>query len=329
MNQSSGITQAPTLILKNAMPMKTFAIIFPAYNEEQTIAQTMRDFHQALPEASLWVIDNSSRDETGNIARQTLLELGAKGAVIEEKRVGKGNAVRRAFHDIEADIYILTDADLTYPPEQLHQLIEPILKGHADMVVGDRLSGGNYRAENKRRFHDLGNRFVRDLVNWFFDASLVDIMSGYRVFTRQFIKNYPILVSGFEIETDMTLHALDKRFRVVEVPVKYQDRPAGSFSKLSTFRDGFRVLGTIGLILRYYRPLFFFGWAGIFVACVGLITSIPPIADYVREGYVYHVPLAILACGLEIVAIILLAIGLILDTICHQEKQRFERGLLQ
>lgn len=196
-------------------------------------------------------------DSTESLARETLERLKCHGGVINEPRAGKGNAVRRAFIEIDADIYILADADMTYPAFQAHDLITPIVNGTADMVVGDRHSAGHYAAENKRAFHGFGNCLVRDLVNKLFGAKLADIMSGYRAFNRRFVKNYPILVEGFEIETDMTLHALDKRFRILEVPVEYRDRPEGSFSKLNTFRDGMRVINTITTVLRYYRPLAF------------------------------------------------------------------------
>lgn len=254
--------------------------------------------------------------------------MGARGGVINEKRPGKGNAVRRAFLDVDADIYILADADLTYPAARAHELMAPIIAGVADMVVGDRHSSGHYAAENKRVLHGFGNRLVRHLVNKLFRSNLADIMSGYRVFNRRFVKSYPILVEGFEIETDMTLHALDKRFRIVEIPVDYRDRPAGSYSKLNTLRDGARVLSTIGNILRYYRPLVFFGGAAVFLALLGVTAGIPVLEEWITERYIRHLPLAILATGLEIVAIVLAAIGLILDSITHQDKRNFERGLL-
>lgn len=308
-------------------PMKV-AIILPAYNEKQTIGGTIRAFHTELPDAEVWVINNNSKDATEQIARTTLAELGTKGGVINEPRQGKGNAVRRAFHDVHADVYVLADADLTYPAEQVHELIRPVVEGRADMVVGDRHSGGHYQQENKRPLHNFGNRLVQGLVNRLFSASLVDIMSGYRAFSRLFVKTYPILVSGFEIETDMTLHALDKRMRIEEISVNYRDRPAGSFSKLNTVRDGMRVINTITTVLRYYRPLAFFGIAAIACAFLGLLAGVPVLDDWIRERYIYHIPLAILATGLEIVAIMLAAIGLILDSITHQDKRRFERELL-
>jgi glycosyltransferase involved in cell wall biosynthesis len=191
------------------------AVVLPAYNEEQTVASTMEAFHASLPTAAIWVVNNRSSDATERVAREALRRLDCPGGVLNEVRPGKGNAVRRAFMEVDADIYVLADADLTYPAEEAHALIEPVLRGEADMVVGDRHSSGHYAAENKRALHGFGNRLVRDMVNVLFRAKLADIMSGYRVFSRRFVKTYPILVEGFEIETDMTLHALDKRFRIV------------------------------------------------------------------------------------------------------------------
>lgn len=308
--------------------MQRVAVILPAYNEEQTVSATIAEFHRILPEAEIWVVDNASTDGTEPMARATFAELDCPGGVLSERRRGKGNAVRRAFLDIDADIYILADADLTYPAELVRELMEPVAAGLADMTVGDRHSGGHYAAENKRALHGFGNRLVRDLVNRLFRAQLADIMSGYRVLSRRFVKSYPILVEGFEIETDMTLHALDKRFRIVEIPVPYRDRPAGSVSKLNTLRDGARVVSTIAEILRYYRPLVFFGSAAIVFALAGLLAGLPVLGDWLRERYIYHVPLAILSTGLELVAMVLAAIGLILDSIAHQDKRNFERDLL-
>jgi glycosyltransferase involved in cell wall biosynthesis len=309
--------------------MTTVSIILPAYNEEQTIADTIRSFHAAIPEAELWVINNNSSDNTEKIAHEVISELAARGGVIVEPRRGKGNAVRRAFHDVDADVYVLVDADLTYPAERVRDMISPILEGRADMVVGDRHSAGHYKMENKRRLHNFGNRLVNSLVNMLFGASLVDIMSGYRAFNRQFIKTYPILVEGFEIETDMTLHALDKRFRIIEVPMEYIDRPEGSVSKVTTVSDGAKIIFTIARILRYYRPLAFFGGAAVLFGLVGLIAAIPVFDDWVRDRYIYHVPLAVLSTGLEIVSVLMMAIGLILDSITEQDKRNFEREILR
>nr|WP_315253021.1 glycosyltransferase family 2 protein [uncultured Duganella sp.] len=304
------------------------AVVLPAYNEELTIAETIRDFATHLPEAQIYVINNNSKDQTGRIAREQLASLGRQGGVIDELRQGKGNALRRAFHSIDADVYVLADADMTYPASRARDLIVPIVENRADMVVGDRHSGGHYAKENTRSLHGFGNALVQRAVNMLFGAKLVDIMSGYRVFSRAFVKSYPILVEGFQIETDMTLHALHKRFRIVEIPVEYKDRPAGSFSKLNTLSDGAKVLFTIAQILRYYRPLMFFGSLAILAGVLGLLSAVPVLNDWFSYRYIYHVPLAVLAASLEIVAILLLAIGLILDSLTHQQRLQFERSLL-
>ncbi len=308
--------------------MNQIAVILPAYNEELTIRDTILAFYNAIPEAAIYVINNRSSDATGSIAKSTLDELQCDGKVINELRPGKGNAVRRAFLEIEADVYILTDADLTYPADKARELMAPVLEGEADLVVGDRHTTGHYEKENKRMLHGFGNRLVRDLVNYLFNADLSDIMSGYRIFNRRFVKNYPILVEGFEIETDMTLHALDKRFRILEIPVDYKDRPEGSVSKLNTYTDGARVIYTIASILRYYRPFLFFTSLAILFSLLGFITAIPVFEDWFTHQYIYHIPLAILATGLEMVAVLIFAIGLILDSTAHQGKRTFELGLL-
>lgn len=309
--------------------MAQIAVVLPAYNEDRTLAATIRGFHQALPEASIWVVNNNSTDRTEAVAVETIREIGCEGGLISEPRKGKGNAVRRAFMDIDADIYVLSDADLTYPADQVRLLLNPVLEGSVEMTVGDRHTAGNYAAENKRVLNGIGNRLVRNLVNTLFRSELVDIMSGYRVMSRRFVKNYPILSEGFEIETEMTLHALDKRFRIREIPISYKDRPAGSVSKLNTFQDGARVIASIFNILRYYRPLMFFGGAGVLFFILGLYAGMPVLEEWIRTKFIHRIPLAILASGLEIIAIIMVAIGLILDSIAHQSKQDYERMLLR
>ncbi|GGC64661.1 glycosyltransferase [Undibacterium terreum] len=310
-------------------PLSEVAIVLPAYNEELTIAATISAFHEQLPHAYILVVNNNSADATEEIANATLQKLGARGAVVTEARQGKGYAVRRAFAEIHADVYVMADADLTYPAERVHDLIAPVMAGTADMVVGDRQSMGHYKNENKRPLHNFGNWLVSKLINKLFSAKLVDIMSGYRAFNRQFVKTYSILVAGFQIETDMSLHALDKRFRIVEIPVEYKDRPAGSFSKLNTFGDGAKVLLTIVKILRFYRPLMFFGWAAILFGMLGLLAAVPVFSDWIAYRFIYHVPLALLAAALELVAVMSLAVGLILDAISYQAKMDFERHLLR
>ncbi|CAN5642629.1 glycosyltransferase family 2 protein [soil metagenome] len=305
------------------------AVILPAYNEELTIEAVIRDFHAALPEAAIYVVDNNSSDRTGDIARHTLASAGCAGSVITELRQGKGNALRRAFMEVDAEIYVLSDADLTYPASRARDLIKPVAQGRADMVVGDRHSGGHYSEQNKRRLHEFGNELVKRMINMFFRSHLRDIMSGYRVFSRSFVKNYAILVEGFQVETDMTLHALDKRFRIIEMPVEYVDRPAGSFSKLNTFSDGAKVIFTILQILRHYKPFMFFSGLALVCLILGLVAAVPVANDWIAFRFIHHIPLAILATGLEIVAVVMFAVGLMLDSITHQERRNFELGLLR
>ena len=308
--------------------MPKIAFIFPAYNEELTIEATLLAFHSSVPEAELWVIDNNSSDKTAEISQETLSKIGVGGGILSEKRQGKGNAIRKAFQEINADYYLISDADLTYPPQQARELLAPVLSGDADMVVGDRHAHGRYKAENKRTFHNFGNHFVLFLINTLFTTHLSDIMSGYRAFNRRFVKNYPILVEGFEIETDMTLHALDKRFRIVELPIAYKDRPEGSLSKLNTLHDGLRVIKTIINIFRYYKPLCFFSLLSFLFFLGGLVAALPVLSDYIAYDYIYHLPLALLATGLEIMALLMLVVGLILDQGAYYNKCNFEQKLL-
>ncbi len=305
--------------------MYSIVVVLPAYNESLTIRDSILDFHSSLPEAEIIVVDNNSADDTFKIAEKTLSENKINGQVFREWRQGKGFAVRRAFKMVDADIYVLSDADMTYSAKFAPELIAKLNESGADMVVGDRHSGGDYEKENKRSFHNFGNSLVAGLVNKLFAASLKDIMSGYRVFSRRFVKNYPILVDGFELETDMTLHALDKRMNIVECPISYKDRPSGSDSKLNTFSDGAKVLFTIFQLLRYYRPMVFFTLISLLFFLSGLAAGIPPIYDYVTTGFVDRVPLAILATGLEIIAVLSLAIGLVLDSISHNNRMSFEK----
>ena len=308
--------------------LQNVAIILPAYNEENTIVPTIEAFNSALPCASIWVINNRSTDATALLAQKAIDEIACRGGVINELAPGKGHAIRRAFLDVDADIYVMADADMTYPAGAVLELIKHVSDNEADVVVGDRHALGCYSSENKRPLHEFGNRLVCCLVNKLFGAQLRDIMSGYRVMSRRFVKTYPVLVGGFELETDMTIHALDKRFRILEVPVLYRDRPIGSFSKLSTLKDGARVVVTIFNIFRYYRPLAFFGALSFLFMAAGLLSAIPVINDWFSNQYIYHVPLAILATGLEIVSVVFFAVGLILDSISKQDKRNFERDVL-
>jgi len=307
--------------------MSNVAIILPAYNEELTIRDTIVDFHRELPEAMLIVVNNASTDNTAAVAQQTLESLSARGKVIQEPRPGKANAVRTGLKAVDAEIYVMVDADLTYPAKHVHDLIKPVQENDADLVVGDRISGGHYQAENKRQFHNFGNRLICNLVNRLFHARQNDILSGYRVLSRRFARNYPILVEGFQLETDMTLHALDKRFRVTEIPIDYRDRPAGSSSKLHTFKDGARVMVTLIDIFRHYRPLLFFGTISFSLILCALVASVPVIRDWLQYRYIYHVPLAILSTGISLLAMLSLNLGLVLDSIAYQNRMNFERDL--
>lgn len=311
----------------SALP--SIALIIPAYNEALTIAEVIRRFYAALPQAEIIVVDNRSSDNTGDLARAALKECGARGQVLFEVRPGKGNAVRRAFHDVMAEVYIMIDADMTYHPEDLPAMLAPVLSGEADLVVGDRLTTGDYRKENKRPFHNLGNAVVKGLINRLFQVQLKDVMSGYRVMTRRFVEHTPILRAGFELETESTIFALDNRFRIVEVPIKYTDRPEGSFSKLNTFQDGARVIATIFRILRDYRPSVFFGSIAVVLVLFALVAGAFPVYDYIRFQYVYRVPMAILATGLMLLGMMFAGISLILTSINNYFKALFEMQMMR
>jgi len=305
--------------------MHSIAIILPAYNEELTIVETMKDFFNVCPEAEIYVIDNASTDRTNDLAASAYQELGCKGRLMFEPRKGKAAAVRKAFFEINADIYVMADADLTYPAADLPRLLTPVFEGRADIVCGNRHESGVYKRENKRPFHDFGNKLVRGLINRLFKGNLEDILTGYRVMSKRFVKNYPILAGGFEIETEMSIHALDKGYAIIELPTDYRDRPEGSFSKLDTFADGMLVLKTIFSIFVKHRPLFFFSVCSLIFALCGLTAGSFPVIEYVRTGYILHIPLAILASGLSILAMVSFAVAVILDALAS--AQRFNHAL--
>lgn len=305
------------------------AVILPAYNEELTIEKTILAFFRELPEAKFVIVDNRSTDRTFELANNVLKENRIRGVVLQESRKGKANAIRKAFSEIDADLYIMSDADLTYPAEEIHVLLEEWRRTGADMLVGDRLSNGRYGKENKRPFHSAGNRLVLGLINFLFGSKLKDPMSGYRIFSRKFVKNYPVLASGFELEIEMTLHALDKRFAIAEFPITYRDRPEGSYSKLNTLSDGYRVLKHILWIFKDYKPMHFFGFFSAAFAFLALLAGVPAISDYIRFRYVYHVPLAVLATGLMLLSWINISIGLILHTVSKIQRTNFELSLLR
>jgi glycosyltransferase involved in cell wall biosynthesis len=298
--------------------MEKIAVLIPCYNEELTIAKVIRDFKRELPDADIYVYDNNSQDNTALIAQEN-------GAIVKhEYRQGKGNVVRSMFRDIDADIYIMIDGDDTYPAEFVHALIEPIRNNVADMVIGDRHSNGTYAKENKRSFHNFGNHMVKAMINKLFNSSLKDIMSGYRVFSRTFVKTMPVLSSGFQIETEMSLHALDKRFLIKEIPIVYRDRPAGSFSKLNTLKDGFRVIKTIFWVFKDYKPLDFFSILSTLFLLLGIIVGIPVITEFAKTHLVSKMPSAILAAAFVTLSSISITCGLILNTIVKQHRENYE-----
>lgn len=297
--------------------MDKIAVLIPCYNESQTIAKVVKDYREALPEAAIYVYDNNSADHTDEIAREA-------GAVVRyEYRQGKGNVIRSMFRDIDAECYLMIDGDDTYPAENARTMVDEILSGKADMVIGDRLSS-TYFTENKRPFHNTGNRLVRGLINTIFNSDIQDIMTGYRAFNYEFVKSFPILSKGFEIETEMSIHALDKNFKLLEIPVTYRDRPAGSVSKLNTYKDGLRVLKTIARLFRDYKPFAFFGWLGLFCCLAATVLFAPVFSGYLHTGLVPKFPTLIVCSGLYVVSFLLWASGVILEVIAKKHRQLFE-----
>ena len=303
------------------------AVVIPAFNEAATVGDVLRDFHAELSDAVLVVVDNNSTDGTADAASSVLAELGCEGLVLREPRQGKGIAVRTALRRVAADTYVLVDGDSTYPVSAVHDLIRAVEEEGADMAVGDRHSGGAYARQNARPFHKLGNALVTRLINLLYHSSIRDVMSGLRVFNRTVALSVPLLHDGFEIETEMTIYCLDRRLRIVEMPIAYRDRPDGSNSKLNTTRDGARILRLIVLLFKDYRPLAFFGLLGSAATLLGVLAGIPPILDYVHYRYVYRVPLAVLAVGLVLTGLVAVTTGLILDTVVNLDRQDFERQI--
>ena len=303
--------------------MKKIAILIPCYNEELTIEKVINDFKKELPEAKIYVYNNNSKDKSKEIALKNNV------IVIDEYKQGKGNVVRSQFRDIEADIYVMVDGDDTYPAEFVHELIKPILNGEADMTIGDRLSNGTYQKENKRHFHEFGNNLVRKSINVLFNTNLKDIMTGYRVFNKRFVKNMPVLSPKFEIETEMSLYALDKKYIIKEIPIIYRDRPEGSSSKLNTISDGIKVVKTIVRMFKDYKPLRFFGIISFILFCLSLLIGIPVIVEFIKTSYITKIPSAILATGLVSLSAISLQCGIILDTITRQHRENYELNILR
>ncbi|MBP9743103.1 MAG: glycosyltransferase [Burkholderiales bacterium] len=312
--------------------MPHIAIIIPAYNEELTIKNVILDFYLQLSSTNynyiIYIVDNNSTDKTNQIAKQIIEESAIPAQIIFVKRQGKANAVREIFRLVEADIYIMIDADSTYWAEDINKFIEPIINHNMDMVIGDRISSGVYKQENKRSFHDIGNLLVKRLINFIFNSKLNDIMTGYRGFSRRLVKSYPIICEGFELETDMTIFCLAHKFNVCEVPIKFTDRPCGSVSKLNTFSDGFKVILTIFNLFRNYKPLQFFGIIGVILFLLGLGVGILPIAEYIKFHYIYRLPSAILSVGIIISSFLSFSIALILDSVRRDQNINFELHLL-
>ncbi len=302
--------------------MYNLALIIPAYNEEIPIAKVIEDFYAIHPDAYIVVVDNASTDRTATFAAETLRRLGANGRVLSYNIKGKGFAVRHAFREIDANIYVMVDGDDTYSAADLPKLMAPVLSGDYDMVTGDRLHV--YQQTNARKFHYLGNLGVSTIINVFFKSHIHDIFSGYRVFTRSFIKQFPILSRGFELETEITLHALSNHYRICEIPTAYQDRQAGSVSKLNTFSDGFKIIRLVFSLFRLYYPLRFFSWIGFSCITMGLVLGIPIVMHFLETGLVPRIPTAILVAVLEIIGILAIALGLILDTVIKVNQRQAE-----
>lgn len=300
------------------MDQDEIAVIIPCYNEAPTIGKVVDDFHRELPKATVYVYDNNSTDGTAEIAR-------GRGAIVRhEPRQGKGNVCRQMFRDIDADCYLMVDGDDTYPAESARALCAPVLAGDADMAVGDRLSNGTYAQQNARAFHGFGNDLVRAMIRWIYGYGFEDVMTGYRAMSRPFVKTFPVLSEGFQIETELSIHAVDRRWRIADVPVEYRDRPEGSVSKLNTVKDGLKVIAMIGTLFKDYRPLKFFSLVALAFCIGGLFAGMPVVTEYLATGLVPRFPTAILAAALMSMAAISLATGFILDAVAKVERKQWE-----
>ena len=296
---------------------KKIAVLIPCYNQAKTIEKVVKDYKSVLPNSDIYVYDNNSNDKTDEIAKKA-------GAIVRyEYRQGKGNVIRTMFREIDADCYLMIDGDDTYPKENAKEMCNLVLSGKADMVIGDRLSS-TYFTENKRPFHNLGNKTVRFLINKLFKNNIKDIMTGYRAFSYEFVKSFPVLSKGFEIETEMTIHAVDKNFKLIEVPVTYRDRPEGSVSKLNTYSDGFKVLKTIATLFKEYKPAAFFNIISIICLIIALILGIPVVIEYFNTGLVPRFPTLIVSGTALLVALLLCITGIILQVIVKKHKQLYE-----
>ncbi|SJN30049.1 glycosyltransferase family 2 protein [Luteococcus japonicus] len=302
--------------------MPRTAVLIPCYNEEVTVAKVVADYRSALPDADVYVYDNNSTDRTSEIVTEIALH-DPRVHLRHEYRQGKGNVIHSMFREIDADCYLMIDGDDTYPSEYAEQMVSLVLDRKADMVIGDRLST-TYAQENQRPFHNLGNTMVRGLINWLFNANIRDIMTGYRAFSRTFVKGFPVMSRGFEIETEMSIHAVDKNMRVVEVPISYRDRPAGSSSKLNTYSDGFKVLRTIFRLFKNYRPLAFFGSVAAVLAMLGLGLFLPVLVEYLHSRTVPRFPTLIISVTLAACSLLFWSVGLVLDVEVKKHRQLYE-----
>lgn len=294
-------------------------VLIPCYNEALTIEKVIRNYQTALPDADVYVYDNNSTDGTDEIAKN------AGAIVCYEYRQGKGNVIRSMFRDIEADCYLMTDGDDTYPAENAKEMCDLVLEGKADMVIGDRLSS-TYFEENKRPFHNFGNEIVRRSINvlWHPQNKILDVMTGYRTFSPLFVKSFPILSRGFEIETEMTIHALDNNLLIQSIPVQYRDRPAGSESKLNTYTDGIKVLLTIFNLYRDYQPLKFFGTISLLLAIFSLMLFVPVFTEFLKTGLVPRIPTLVVSTVMMLASFLSFVCGLILDTNAKNSRKNFE-----
>ena len=297
------------------------AVLIPCYNEEKTIGKVVSDWRESLPEAVIYVYDNNSTDRTAQIAEES-------GAVVRhEYQQGKGNVIRRMFREIDARCYIMVDGDDTYPAEYGRQMADLVLLKNADMVVGDRLSS-TYFEENKRPFHNFGNSLVRGSINRLFKTNIRDIMTGYRAFSFLFVKSFPVLSKGFEIETEMSIHAVEKNMRIENVIIEYRDRPEGSESKLNTYSDGMRVLTTIFRLYKNYKPMYFFGWLSAILFALTVILFVPVFIEYTQTGLVPRFPTLIVSGFIGLGGVLSLFTGLILTTLAEKDRQEFEFRLI-
>lgn len=302
--------------------MDKIAVLIPCYNEGKTVEKVVTDFKNVLPEAVIYVYDNNSTDDTAKLAAQA-------GAIVRhEYQQGKGNVIRRMFREIDAECYIMTDGDDTYPADFAREMADKVLNQNVDMVVGDRLSS-TYFEENKRPFHNMGNSIVRKSINFLFKSEIKDIMTGYRAFSYQFVKSFPVLSKGFEIETEMSIHAIDKNMYIENVIIDYRDRPEGSESKLNTYSDGLKVLFTIFRLYRNYKPINFFSIISLLLTIIAAIFFIPILFTYAETGLVPNFPTLIVCGFIEMAALISLFTGIVLQTLRQKDRQDFEMNLIR